>query len=317
MTTNIAYYARAKTRFRGALPLRLPSLSTSEAAERLGKGLWIIASQLAVILLNGTDVIVIAAMLGPASVVPYTLTGKLLSVFANVPQHMMASSQPALSELKASRERTRLAPICFALTQAVLLVSGLFAGIVIAVDRGFVGWWVGANEFAGGKVVLLLTLSMILSQWTIATTYTIFSFGYERRISITTVLSGLITFGATIACTHYLGIAGAPIASILGLVAVALPANLVVIARETGSKLGALFLPVLPWAWRFMLFASSLAAAARLWAPSSVVTLAATSIAVTLAYALLMLPLVFREPLGTYTRPRMEALRARLVGARR
>jgi hypothetical protein len=122
----------------------------------------------------------------------------------------MASAQPALSELKSSPERTRLAAICVALTQAVLLVSGLFASIIIATNRGFVGWWVGAHEFAGGKVVFLLTACMILNQWWVATTYTIFSFGYERRISITTVLNGFITLGATIVCTRYLGIAGAP-----------------------------------------------------------------------------------------------------------
>jgi O-antigen/teichoic acid export membrane protein len=316
ITTNLAYYVRVKTRFPGTLQRGLPSLPASEAADRLRKGFWIILSQLAAILLNGSDMIVIAYMLGPASVVPYAITGKLIALLANLPQHITVSAQPALSELRSSPERKRLAEICLALTQAVLLASGFIGAIVIAVDRGFVAWWVGAQLFAGGKVVLLFAASMVLNHWWVTTTSAIFSFGYERRISVTTIANGIVTLGATVACVRYFGIAGAPIASIIGLVAVALPANLLAVAHETGRSMRANLLSLAPWAWRFGLVAVALAFAARLWVPSSLVKLAATSIAVALVYAAVMLPLLLREPLGTYARPRIAALRTRLVGER-
>jgi len=198
--------------------------------------------------------------------------------------------------------------------QAVLLVSGLIAGIVLAVDRGFVGWWVGAPQFAGGKVLFLLTTSMVLNHWWIATIFAIFSFGYERRISVTTIANGLLTIGATIVCTRFFGLAGAPIASLFGLAVVGLPATLLAVAHETERSVMALLLSLLPWAWRFVLFTGAVALAERQWAPSSVVTLAATTIAVGLVYTVVMLPLAFREPLGTYARPRLVALRARFLG---
>jgi O-antigen/teichoic acid export membrane protein len=316
ITTNVGYYVRVKVRFPGTLPRGLPSLARSEAKARLGKGFWIIVSQLAAILLNGSDVIVIAAILGAASVVPYAITGKLIALLANVPMHIMASAQPALSELRSSPERARLAEICVALTQAVLLASGFIAVLVIACDRGFVAWWVGSQQFAGGRVVLLLVASMVVNHWWLTTIYAIFSFGYERRISVTTIANGLVTLGATVVCTRYFGIAGAPIASLVGLVAVALPATLVAVARETGRSTSANLLSLAPWAWRFGLMAVALGFAARLWVPTSVVTLAATSIAVAVVYAAVMFPLLFREPLGTYARPRIGALRARFVGGR-
>jgi O-antigen/teichoic acid export membrane protein len=312
LTSHLAYYVRVKRRFPHALPHGLPSLSRAEAAGRLARGFWIILSQLAVMLATGTDLVVIAAILGPASVVPYTITDKLVTLFANVPQHLLAAAQPGLSEVKASHERVRLAAICVALTRAVLLVSGLIASVIVAVDQGFVGWWVGSHEFAGGTVVVLLLASMVLGHWVAATVYTLFSFGYERLISITSILTGVLTLGATVVCVRHFGVAGAPLASIIGFVVVALPTTLVAIARETGVTAGALLLSVLPWAWRFVLVIGSAGTVTRLWVPRSLVAIVATSIAVALVYVVLMLPLALKEPLGTYVRPRIATLRTRL-----
>jgi O-antigen/teichoic acid export membrane protein len=314
--TNIAYFVRVRTRFAHTLPRHLPPFARNDAEVRLGKGFWIVLSQLAVILLNGSDVLVIAAVLGPSSVVPYAITGKLIALLANVPQHILASAQPALSELRSSPQRGRLADICTALTQLVFLVSGFVASLVLAVDRAFVGWWVGPQQFAGNKVVVLLVASMILTQWWVAMIYTIFAFGYERRISITTITSGIVTVAATFTLTRTFGIAGAPIASLLGLVVVALPATLAPVAHETGRSIAALVRSLLPWTWRFLLFATAIGFVGKLWTPRTVATLTATSVAVALSYCIVMLPLAFHEPLGTYARPRIAALRARLLGGR-
>jgi O-antigen/teichoic acid export membrane protein len=316
IATNLGHYARVRLRFSFALPRGLPALPRSEAGARLRKGFWITLSQLAAILLNGSDVIVIAAVLGPASVVPYSITGKLIGLLANAPQSIMVSAQPALSELRSSAERGRLADICSALAQAVLLMSGLIAALVIAVDRGFVTWWVGSAQFAGGTLVLFLVIAMVANHWWTTTTYTIFSFGYERRISLTMIAYGVVTAGATVVLTRRFGIVGAPMATLVALALIGLPSNLRAIADETRRPALASVKPLLPWAWRSALLSAGLFLAARLWLPNSVLKLVVTSLIVVTVYALIMFPLAFREPLATYARPRFAALRLRFVGAR-
>ena len=312
LAVAIACYVRVRLHFRSALPEGLPELSKAEVTETLHKGFWVIVMQLAVILLTGTDVVVIASLRGPGAVAPYTITDKLVTIFANVPLLLLAAAQPALSELRTSSQRGRLPEICLALTQSVLLVSGLIAVLVITVNHGFVDWWVGEAQFAGDRVVLLLVVSMLVSHWGSAIIYTLFAFGHERHISVTTVLTGAATLGGTIVLTRHMGLSGAPLASILAFSLVAVPANLVAVARETETSVWSLLAPLWPWAWRFSLIAACAAASARLWTPNTFVRLSMASVLAVIAYGAVMIPLVLRDPLGPYVRPRIAAVRVRL-----
>jgi O-antigen/teichoic acid export membrane protein len=309
---SVACYVRVKRRYAEVLPRKVPPLSRDEGKARLRKGFWVLVSQLAVILLNGTDVIVIGMILGPEAVVPYALTDKLVTMLANVPQHLMASAQPALSELRSSPERGRLTNICQALTLSVLIVSGLVTCVVIAVNKGFVIWWIGKADFAGLQVSTWLALSMLFSHWNSALVFGLFAFGYERRISISTVLNGVVAVAATTVLTWWLGLRGGPIGSILGFVLVGIPSSLIAIARETRTTTRAMIASLVPWGWRFALMATTMGVLARYWVPSSIVTLAVTSIGAAALYMVVMFPLLRREPLHTYVLPRLALLQQRL-----
>lgn len=313
MGTYCACYFRVRARFPSALGGGLPALSRREAASRLRKGFWVIVSQLSVILGSGADLLVIAAVLGPAEVTPYTITDKLVTLLNNVPFMIMNSAQPALSELSASSDRRRLPDVCIALTRVVLLVSGLIAGVVIVLDRGFVTWWIGPQEFAGNTLMLLLVADMIVGHWTSATAYALFSFGYERLISITSVLGTAISTVLMVVLIPRLGLMGAPIASMAGRGIVALPALLIAVARAMGGSVKGLLFSVFSWAWRIVLFAAGAAAVTHFWTPLSFVALGAAGLGTAAVYGLVMLPLVLAEPLGVYTRPRLATLRRSLT----
>ena len=49
----------------------------------LGRSAWVSLAQIAQVFLNGTDVLIIGKLLGPAAVVPYSCTSKLVTVLAN------------------------------------------------------------------------------------------------------------------------------------------------------------------------------------------------------------------------------------------
>ncbi|MGH7270524.1 MAG: lipopolysaccharide biosynthesis protein, partial [Polyangiaceae bacterium] len=278
----------------------------------LGNGFWVIVSQMAVMIGNGADLLVIAAVLGPAIVTPYTITDKLVTMANNVPLMIMAAAQPALSELSTRATRLRLSDVCVSLTRVVLLVSGLIAIVVVVVDQGFVGWWIGPHEFGGRGLVYLLVADMVLGHWAAATAYALFSFGYERLISIASILGWVVMVGGTVLFSHHFGSMGAPLASIGSRVLIALPILLFAAARATGGTVKGLLWSVFPWLWRLGLLMAAAVWVTRVWVPRSIVALCGAGAAAVLVYAVVMAPLAFYEPLGSYTRPRFAALRRRI-----
>jgi O-antigen/teichoic acid export membrane protein len=257
-------------------------------------------------------VLIIGKVLGPAAAVPYFCTGKLVMVLANQPQMIMQAAAPALSELRTGATRERLFQVCTALTQAMLMVSGAVACVVLAVNEGFVRWWVGENQYGGTALTAVLVALMLLRHWNTTSVYAIFAFGYERRISLTTLADGLVTVGAARVLIPRIGLIGAPLASLFGVTLVSLPANLVALGRETGHTPFGLAGRLGPWSWRFGLAAAAAAFIAPRVAPGTILGLVAGTLAISAVYAGLMLPLALREPLGHYVRPRLQALRARM-----
>jgi O-antigen/teichoic acid export membrane protein len=302
-------FLRVRSRFPRAIAGGLPPLTRTEAKAKLGKGFWVIVSQVAVTMAAGTDLVVIAARLGPSMVTPYTITDKLVTMANNLPLMILAAAQPALSELSTSGARERLSNVCFGLTRAVLLVSGLIATVVVIVDQGFVDWWIGPSEFGGRALVFLLVADMLTGHWTAATIYALFSFGNERLISVISVTGGILTLGATILLVGRLGPMGAPLAAIIVRALVTLPVLLSATSRAIGGQVGSLLWSVISLFWRLCLLLGAGVLATRSWIPRTVLQLSVAGTAAVLVYAVVMSPLAFSGPLGVYTRPRFIALR--------
>jgi O-antigen/teichoic acid export membrane protein len=191
-------------------------LAWSDAKAWLTQGAWVSVSQIANAFLISTDVLIIERTLGAAAAVPYACTFKLAQVLAHQPNLIMQAAGPALSELRASNARARLIEVCSALTQLTLLLSGAVAVGVLAVNDGFVRWWVGAERWGGNLLTGLLLAAMVLRHWNATATYSIFCFGYERRISLTTFADGAVTVLASAFLVDKLGLIGAPLGSLVG-----------------------------------------------------------------------------------------------------
>ena len=310
MTAGICYL-RLRRRYPETIPDRLPSFSWLTARGQLKQGFWVSVAQLAQAFVSGTDMLIIGALLGPLAVVPFACTGKLIGVLANQPQMLMHAAGPALSEMKMAESRQKLFQVCTALSQAMLLVSGAVVCIVLTVNRGFINWWVGAGQYGGLLLSSLLLLAMLLRHWNTTAVYAIFCFGYERRISVTTLLDGVVTVGGAILFVRLFGVVGAPIGALLGVCLVSLPGNLSALAHENGVKPITLIKTLWPWFYRFVFLATGAWVLATVFVPQTFPAIAITALLSGVTYALVMLPLVFREPLGGYVRPRLSAARLR------
>ncbi len=303
---------RLRTHFPTVLPGRLPEMPWSTARTRLTQGGWVSLMQIAQVLLYGTDILIIGKLFGPAAIVPFVITGKLVGVLSNQPQMLMALAGPALSQMRMGESRQRLSEVCIALTQAILLLSGAAVCVVLAINQGFVGRWVGAGQYGGFWLTVLILLSMLLRHWNLTVSYALFCFGYERRLCLTAFFDGIVTGVAMFLFIRAFGLVGAPMGTILGACLISLPANVRALARENELSVGRLIRPLLPWFLRFVFLAVGVFFLARIWIPNTFLLLGLTAAATSIIYLVIMFPLALRSPLGDYVRPRLFPIRARV-----
>jgi O-antigen/teichoic acid export membrane protein len=282
----------------------LPRMSMSRARSLLGRGTWISVSQIAQVLLNGTELFVIGKLMGPAAVVPYACTAKLVTLLGNQPQLFMQMAVPALSELRAV-SRERLFQVSTSMSQAMLIGSGAIACLVLTINRPFVTWWVGSDRFLGMGLTVLLLISMMLRHWNLAVGYTLFCFGRERRLAITGVADGVVTVVSMILLIPQLGAYGAVIGSLSGICGISLPNNLRALAREEGVSLSAAVEPLRSWFVRLALAAGLLTVAVSAWVAEGFWAIVIIGTLVGGSYFVLMFPVLCAPPLGSVLVPRL------------
>jgi O-antigen/teichoic acid export membrane protein len=266
------------------------------------RSIWVSVGQIAQALLAGSDVLLLGKMLGPAAIVPYACTGKLVTVFANHPQLLMHVAQPALSELRVSESRARLATVATALTQAMLMMSGALLVVILAANHYFVNWWVGPTQYGGWKLSLAFAAMMLLRHWNIAVIYTLFCFGYERQISLTSLGDGVVTAVGTVLLVSRLGPIGAPLASMLGLLTVSLPFNLRSVAHEMGLTVRSFLSTLLPLFMRIVAISAAAALGSAWIGGSSLGGTLVLLVLVATAYAAATVPIAWKGPVGPYLR---------------
>jgi O-antigen/teichoic acid export membrane protein len=301
---------RLATGFPEVMPRRLAFRDVASVRGYLARSAWVSVSQVSQALLNGTDVMIIGALLGPAAVVPYACTGKLITVLANQPQAILQSAAPALSELRSSGNHRRLFQVSAALSQTTLAFSGLLACVVLAVNGGFVTWWVGAGQFGGLGLTTLLLAAMLIRHFNTTNVYALFSFGLERRVALTGLADGIVTIALSLGLVQLFGVAGAAAGGIVGVLLVSVPLNLSALSRETAVAPGRLVATLGPWLWRFLLVAAVVGLSGGLARTSSFPALAAIGTAAGLLYTFAVAGPILRSPAGGYLRPRLDRVSA-------
>jgi O-antigen/teichoic acid export membrane protein len=305
-----AAWIRLRQRHRSALPRRVHPMDWDATRRQIVSSLWLSIAQISHAMLNASDVILVAWFFGPSVAVVYSCTGKLATVLANQPQILAHTAGPALSELKAAGNHQRLFQASSALTLALMLVSGAVVCVVLGLNMGFVGWWVGAELYGGNTLTALFLAAMLLRHWNVTLVYTLFCFGYERRTSLVGLADGMVMLTAALLLTRVAGPAGVLLASILSVSLISLPVNLRTLAREVGSSVPAVVAVLAPWFWRFAAIAGVIAVAVSHRAPSTFVGLGLTGAATLLVYAISMASPALQPPLGIYTRPVLDAFLA-------
>ena len=214
------------------------------------------------------------------------------------------------SELAAAVQR--LAELSTALTLAMLVASGAIATVVVAGNQLFVDWWVGPAQFGGWRLTAMAVVLMLVRHWNTAATYTLFCFGHDRRISITMLADGLVTFAASVVCVRAFGVIGAPIGSLIGVLLIGLPANTLQIARDLGVTPVQVVLRLASWGVRMAIAlcrgVGTRLAARRYRARRPHRRRRAAG----LVYTALVVPLLLQPPLRAFFLPALHTVRGHL-----
>ena len=303
-----------------------PDLLSAEVWRRAGpirwrwfaRGFWANVNQLANQLSAGTDQLIVGRAISVASVVVYNSTNKLIAVLQNQPQILASVALPGLSHMKTSESRERILTATTSLTQAMLLLAGGIACVLLAVNQQFVTWWLGAHFFGGIELTSILLLTFLLRQADYTLAVTLFAFGHEKLISIRALVDGVVSVAIAFLLVRHWGMPGAAFGFLCGVVLVSLPADFLMLSRTLQVSLGALSRPYLPFLWRFAV-TGAVAMAVRNWlgAPDLLHLVLSASI-VGLVYLLLVLPYIWTTPLRGYiqdaTATLTSAMRARVLG---
>jgi O-antigen/teichoic acid export membrane protein len=298
----------------GILPRRLVRLSWPDIRQSLGRGTWISVAQIAQVLLSGTDLMVAGRLLGPDAIVPYACTGKLLAMLANQPQLFMQMALPALSELRGSAARARLFEVSRSMTQVMLLASGAIVAVVLVVNGPFVSWWVGGSRFGGQTLTALLLAGMLVRHVNVTIVYTLFCFGYERRLAVTSIAEGAVGVALMWLLVPRMGLQGAAAGMLIATLAVGLPANVLALAREQGASPWAFGRSIAPWFARFAAIATGATALVLTVRPQGLVAALPLALAIGAAYLAVMIPVLRTPPLGPMLHARLQPWLPRMPG---
>lgn len=274
---------------------------------------WISVAQVAQVLLSGSDLLLIGSLLGSQSVVLYSCTSKLSSVLANHPQLIMVSATPALSELWAAGKRERLVELVTALMLAMLSVSGLIVCLALALNQGFVTWWVGPEQFGGGTLTMLLVAQLLLRHCNITLIYGLLAFGLERRVSVTNLIDGAASIVLGMALIPTMGPAGVVVGSLIAVAATSLPFNLIALAARTQVSSGSWLRSLRPWGWRLLAVATASAMVPLVWVPATIAGLVVVAAGVAVAYLVIMAHGLRHSPLAPFVTARLAPLHPRLA----
>jgi hypothetical protein len=195
--------------------------------------------------------------------------------------------------------------------QGALIFSGALVVFVLAVNPFFVNWWVGPAQYAGITLTVAMTSMMLLRHWNVATIYTLFCFGYERQLSLIALADGIVTVLATVWLVPKLGMVGAPIASALGAVLVALPFNIRSAAAEMNLGIVGFLRPCLTLAGAISV-AVALAAYGSFWLdPSRLLPTVAFALIALTVYGAVVAPFIVLGPLKPYAVTALSMVAAR------
>ena len=276
----------------------------------LKRGSWVSLGQVAMWLLTGADILVVARSLGTVTVVIYSCTQKLIGVLQNQPSLLAGLALPGLSQMRISESqaRTRRATVC--LTQAMLLVGGAVFCVAFPLNKQFVGLWVGSQFFGGVVLTALIGVNFLVRLIDHTLALALFAFGYEKVSALRCMSDGVVSITIASLLVGHLGLVGVMIGFLAGALLVGIPIDAHYLAKELNISYSDIVRPYLPYLWRTGLVGALAFAILRALEINNLISVAIAAAAIGLVYLAVVIPYVRRSELGEYIGPAVASIRS-------
>lgn len=293
---------RCYSRYFEYMPRSLPWLEFRAMWKHLQSGLWVSISQITQMLVKGTDVILLAGLRGPGAVVPYSCSTKLQMVLANQPQVILQAAQPGLTQLRTTAGREHIGRVIGNLAQAMLMMSGAVACVILCVNKGFVQKWVGPEQFLGFWFTVWITVGMLLRHLNATTIYSLFCFEKERFISIVGLCDSACFATLSYFFIRLFGTIGIPLASIASVCLVSLPWTARELRRVTGVPIWTQLKPIREWFIPFSVIGLTVGIAVQFYNPDNYLACAIVVAVVAAMYLAIEFHVIQRSLWGEHLR---------------
>ncbi|MDP3909795.1 MAG: oligosaccharide flippase family protein, partial [Gemmatimonadales bacterium] len=198
--------------FRVARPTR------PDVKRLLGMSVWLSAGDMIAKLLLASDVIILGAVVSPAAVTTFVLTGYAARTGLGIHMFTAGAAMPGFGGLLGERQLERAAQVRRELLTLTWLFVTAVGATVLAWNPSFLALWVhdGARLYAGPWVDLLIVLIIAQTAFIRTDAYIIDAALRPRRRVVIAAVTAVATLGLAIGLTHAFGILGLCLGMMVG-----------------------------------------------------------------------------------------------------
>ena len=182
----------------------------------LGKGVWFTIGGLAGILIVSMDRFMVGRYVSLEVVAAFVITGKLFFVAEKVHGQIFNVMRPYLAQLHGQGRMKRLQELYHVSFSGALLLSVLMASVILILNKGFIGWWVGPEFYLGDTVCFLFAMNFVLQSSVLPNRALLASTLYKPRAhSIIRIIEGGVNLIGTYVLVMYFEESGVLLGSVI------------------------------------------------------------------------------------------------------
>jgi O-antigen/teichoic acid export membrane protein len=254
----------------------------------LGMSVWLSVGELVAKLLLASDVLILGAIISPAAVTTFVLTGYAARTGLGIFVFTAGSAMPGLGGVLGQQQFDRAVQLRRELLTLTWLFVTAVGATILVWNRSFLHLWVGTNNYAGPWVDLLIVLVVAQTAFIRTDSYIIYAALRPKGRVIVGIVTVVATLALGITLTHAFGILGLCIGMLAGraIQSVAYPLIVRSCLKHTGRDAAARVAALRLAAITAVLFAGASALGRQIQAPSWLVWLPGVMITLALFAAL-------------------------------
>jgi O-antigen/teichoic acid export membrane protein len=167
-----------------------------------------------------SDELIVARILGPAVVVPFFLTQRLVTIAMGQVKGISNATWAGLVELHHRGEHAWFADRVLEVTRVTAVVGAAALVPIVAFNRSFVSLWVGPQQYGGDLVTLLAAANGVLGAISAVWIWLFDGTGLAARLVPMALLAATLNIAVSILATKFFGLWGPLLGTTLALVLV-------------------------------------------------------------------------------------------------